>query len=783
MFMKHTIFFLIIILLLIPFVHISGQTNNALYMSTYFKYATVENINVSGFSGLTIEGWCKMDQYMPFGDATGNPVFVKEPTFSNPYYNYGFILMVLNEQHYQGHYRRLAFGLNFGTNGETHIGLHSTGEVPLNEWHHLAGTWDGTNMKVYIDGILDGTYDVSTLGAVYDPVSAMHFGARLLGNQYAFQFGDIDDARIWNYARSESEIRESMYKELTGSEAGLYACYKFNETSGQILTDSGTNGLDGYLGATSGSDVYDATRVSSTAPIPYNTVQDGLWEDDATWAEGQSAPFSDWARAAVVHAISINSDIVVESLTVEPGGSCTINAEKSLTVNGELINDAGNAGLIIKSDATGTGSLIEHNGVSATVERYVTDSCWHYISAPVDDPLAGVFTGMYLKRWDESSGTWIEITDENEVLGTDMAGYALWTYNTDTAVFTGALNAGSKTLNVTHQGPTDDLIDDGFNFAGNPYPSSIDWNANDGSGWTRTAGNVYNTLWIWNPGYGNYGVYIKDAVIGTNDVDNIIPPHQGFFVYCSQPNGYISVNDSARIHGSKDIYKSGDQPNPLLKLKVKGSYGSDETILNLQPEALANYENQTDALKMRGYETAPQFYTLSKDNRELSINSFHESEDYRVIPLCFRAGMPGEYLMTAGTFSGFGPKDNLILEDVKENIFTKIEGENMAYCFSSDPNDQPGRFLLHFNGWMNVPESDRWLNGISIYSYGQDVYIKSQAGLNGTVRIYGLSGKALVAEKLNTDGFKKINLSGNNGIILVKIITSQGTMNGKVYIR
>jgi hypothetical protein len=781
--MKYKILAFIINLGLIPFGHITGQTNGALYMSTYYKYASVENINVSGFSGLTIEGWCNMDQYMPFGDATGNPIFVKEATFSSPYYNYGFILMVLNEQHYQGHDRRLAFGLNFGTNGETHIGLHSNSEVPLNEWHHLAGTWDGVNMKVYIDGVLDGTYDVSSLGAIYDPDSVMHFGARMLGNQYAFQFGDIDDARIWNYARTESEIRESMYKELSGAETGLYACYKFNETSGQILTDSGINGLDGYLGATSGGDVYDAARVSSTAPIPYYTVQNGSWEDAATWAAGQSAPFSNWARAAVVHTVNINSDVMVEGLTVEPGGSCAINPGKSLTVNGDLINDAGNSGIFIKSDATGTGSLIEHNGVSATVERYLTDSCWHYISAPVDDPLAGVFLGMYLKTWDEPAGTWIDITDENEVLATDMAGYALWTYHTDTAVFTGVLNAGSKTLNVTHQGTATDTIDDGYNFAGNPYPSSLDWNADDGSGWTRTAGNVYNTLWIWNPAFGNYGVYIKDAVTGTNDVDNIIPPHQGFFVFCSQLNGYISVNDSARIHGSKDIYKSGDQAYSLLKLKVVGGYGSDETILSIQPEASASYESQTDALKMRGYETAPQFYTLSKDNRELSINSFPESEDYRVIPLCLGVGMPGEYMMTVSTFSGFDPSDNIFLEDLKENVFTKIEDENMSYSFSSDPLDQPGRFLLHFTGGMNVPEPQTGLTSLNVYSFGHDIFIKSEKGLSGTVRIFDITGRELKADKLYNEFLIKLNLTGQTGHMIVNIVADQGVINRKVYLR
>jgi hypothetical protein len=777
----HREFLMILAFILFLIVPATGQSNYGLHMSTYFKYATVENIDASDFTGLTIEGWINIDQYMPFGDATGNPIFVKEPTFSSPYYNYGFILMVLNEQHYQGHYRRLAFGLNFGEYGDTHIGLHSDHEVPLHEWHHLAGTWDGSNMKVYIDGVLDGTYDVSALGPFYDPASLMHFGARLMGNQYAFHFGDIDDARIWDYARSESEIRETMYKEITGSEPGLYACYQFNETSGQTLTDLGPNGLDGYLGSTSGSDYYDADRVSSTAPIPYYSVQNGNWNDASTWAGGQLAPATDWAIAALYHEVTLGSDVTVEDLTIETGGVCIVNPLISLTVPGTLTNNAGYPGLIIKSDATGTGSLIEYSGADATAERYFTDSCWHYVSSPVDDPTAAVFLGMYLKRWNEPAGTWNYIMDENEVLATDMEGYALWTYNAGTAVFTGPLNTGPKTLTVTHQGPIEDNIDDGYNFAGNPYPSSLDWNVDDGNGWTRTAGNVYNTLWIWNPQYGNYGVYIKDFLMGTNDVDNIIPPHQGFFVYCSQPEGYISVDDGARIHSSEEILKSAEQSFPAMKLKVEGASGSDEILLNLQPGTSSGFDPQTDALKIKGNAGAPQLFTLSTGKDELTINTFPQTEEYRVIPLCFEPGQTGSFTLSSALFSGFEPGTEIVVEDLQNGKFTSVEDETELYSFTSVPGDEALRFLIHLDGQPAVPPAGE-SNEVSVYSFGQDVYIKSPATLDGSVTVYDPSGRELMAATLSHDLMKKIHIAGYFGVAAVRVVTQQGLTHKKVFI-
>lgn len=756
----------------------SGQTNRGLYMSTYFKYATVPEVNVSGFTGLTIEGWCNIDQYMPFGNATGNPVCVKEPTFSSPYYNYGFILMVLNEQHYQGHNRRLAFGLNFGANGETHIGLHSDHEVPLHEWHHLAGTWDGSQMKVYIDGVLDGTYDVSTLGPIYDPVSLMHFGARLLGNQYAFHFGYIDDFRIWDYARSESEIRETMYREITGSETGLYSYHPLNESSGQIISDSGPNALHGYLGSTTETDINDAALVSSTAPVPYYSVKNGSWHADSTWAIGQSAPEAAWARVSINHEVTIENDVTAEDITIG-AGSCIIGSAADLTVQGMLTNNAGFSGIILKSDTSGTASLIEYSGAEATCERYVTDSCWHYVSAPVDDPLAGVFYGMYLKTWDEPAGTWNYITNENEVLSTDMAGYALWSYTAGTVTFTGALNAGERVLNVTHTGPETDPVDDGFNFAGNPYPSALDWNADDGNGWTRTDGNVYNTLWIWNPLAGNYGVYIKDALFGTNDVDHIIPANQGFFVYCSQPSGFIAVNDSARIHDLKDLYKATGNSSPALRLSVTGTTGSDEIILMPEHGASPAFDPRNDALKIRGNPTSPQLFTLSSDKKELVINAFSITEDYPAIPMGFAAGISGSFRLSAEMFPGFGTDTEIVIRDLKEDAFFAVNATGDAYEFTDEAGDHAARFLIYTNGY---PGETDYSSGIRIYSWGNEIRIRSGSAMVGTVCVYDVAGRELISASLNHVEQYRLGLSGHAGLVVVRVNDSGGFATEKVWI-
>jgi hypothetical protein len=47
----------------------------------------------------------------------------------------------------------------------------------------------------------------------------------------------IDEFRIWNIARNETEIRSTMCTKLNGSETGLFAYYRFDNSSGATVID------------------------------------------------------------------------------------------------------------------------------------------------------------------------------------------------------------------------------------------------------------------------------------------------------------------------------------------------------------------------------------------------------------------------------------------------------------------------------------------------------------------------------------------------------------------
>ena len=95
----------------------------------------------------------------------------------------------------------------------------------LNAWHHLAATYDGATMKLYIDGVLAAS--AAQTGAI-----ATNTNPLTLGNQagYSEYFGgSADEFRLWNVARTQTEIQNNMNKELDISQPGLVSYYHANQ--------------------------------------------------------------------------------------------------------------------------------------------------------------------------------------------------------------------------------------------------------------------------------------------------------------------------------------------------------------------------------------------------------------------------------------------------------------------------------------------------------------------------------------------------------------------------
>lgn len=93
-------------------------------------------------------------------------------------------------------------------NGSTMTSLFSDTSIIPDVWTHVVGTWDGSTMKIYVNGVLQG--QKSFAGPIRAGTEPLVFGRRKTGSstyQAGYNFnGTIDSPRIYNRALSQGEI-------------------------------------------------------------------------------------------------------------------------------------------------------------------------------------------------------------------------------------------------------------------------------------------------------------------------------------------------------------------------------------------------------------------------------------------------------------------------------------------------------------------------------------------------------------------------------------------------
>lgn len=605
----------------------------------------------------------------------------------------------------------------------TGYAISSAGAIELNKWTHLAGTYDGANVKLYINGKLTVTtaYTQSIPAQDMPLIIGNHGDINNLTRPF---IGQIDEVRIWNITRTEAEIKANMYKEI-GTDEHLKAYYKMSDGSGTSLIDNSGNSNTGTL--TNGP-----TWVSSTAPLPYYTVNDGSWATDATWASGQNVPANDWASAKINNAVTMGSGVgkTVNDLSVGAGASLTVESGGSLITNGTITN----------------------NG-TINIKREMADGRWHLVSAPVENATAEPFTGKYLQSWSEPTHSYSQITETNTPLAS-TTGYLLWgnppgkTSNT-TYTFSGTPLTGnqSKSLTYTDNGS----VNKGANLVGNPYPSSIDWDLLRG-----TYGAVY---------YLNNGSYVSWNDGGSGS--RYIPPMQGFFVV-TLANGTLSLTNAHRTHtGATGFYKQSTASDMVVLETVSPEGYSDKLYLRFNQEAQPGFELPRDAWKLPSFaEGVSQLWSVDPDGGRLSIDVRPATE---TIPVGFSNTASGTYSIGIALW---GNQPALYLEDTQTGTLHNFA--NGAYHFNYTLTDNPNRFKLLF-GAIGTPETTKapirqWITGNTLYISAPEL-----TGQEAVVTVYSLTGQALQRHQITFAEITSLELQSTPGTVVVETKSVDGS--------
>lgn len=486
---------------------------------------------------------------------------------------------------------------------------------------------------------------------------------------------------------------------------------------------------------------------------------------------------------------------VSSSLTINTDTKFEIAPGKQLSATGTITNNAGTAGFVLQSDASGTAALIHNtNSVPATVQRYISGDAeaWHFLSSPVSaQAISGSWTptgtygngsGYDLYLWNEPTFCWIYQLNTTTVVnwntvhpGTDfMVGrgylYSVQALN-PTKAFVGNLNNGVVNYGLTI-GSTD-LSLKGFSLVGNPYPSSIDWQAT--LGWTRT--DLVNSaggydMWVWNPTANNYGVCNSATGIVTNGVSRYIAPMQGFFVQAVNAGNLGMDNDVRVLDGANNWFKHEyiDSQNLSLSVKSEDGYGSDEIQLSF-----GYTENQNGTKKLfSNTVSAPSLY-MGDEGNYLSVRYLSNTEENSAIPIQFTAGMNGDYSIKGS----FDPSifDTVVLQDRKTGAIQDLIATN-TYHFQSSTTDAANRFVLHFKQRANYSNNEF---PAIIYTDGTQLIVDlSLIEKDADLSVYNIMGELIMKDKLKGKVLHKLNLDAQLQILIVSVKNPDGSLSQKI---
>jgi len=120
------------------------------------------------------------------------------------------------------------FYLRLASASNTAQGYWAQYTPPLKQWIHLACTMDGQTVTLFVNGQQLKQY-VDTLKTWYGSSGlTLGMGYHSTFGGYSFFHGMMDEIRIWNYARSASQIQQSMMTKLSGTESGLVGYWNFD---------------------------------------------------------------------------------------------------------------------------------------------------------------------------------------------------------------------------------------------------------------------------------------------------------------------------------------------------------------------------------------------------------------------------------------------------------------------------------------------------------------------------------------------------------------------------
>ncbi len=348
----------------------------SVYFDGAVDYIDVEDNLDLDPSGFTISAWIKRDA----ADSGVKSILSKR----NTSFTSGYDLRIRDDNRIQIIWKN---GSDQNLTGST--------TIPDDEWHHVAVIYDGSQIYIYIDGVLDRNQAKTAPVATTNSFLIAAAGKGTITQHFR---GNIDEVRVWNTALTEDQLRFVMNQEIEDNAgqvmgtqlptsitkhdinavpwsdlAGYYPMSVYTYTN----TDDASG--NGNQGALRNLDTVDR----QTAPLPYVSTQNGDWDTNSTWTNG-NIQYMPGTASIVNPSITIDWNIVRTSHNVTmdnsslPAGNnenrnvlgLYVDANE-LTLNGDNATNTGN-GLTVSHYLSLTGK-IDLEGESQLIQTEDSD--------------------------------------------------------------------------------------------------------------------------------------------------------------------------------------------------------------------------------------------------------------------------------------------------------------------------------------------------------------------------------------------------------------------------
>lgn len=206
---------------------------------------------------------------------------------------------------------------------ETFMGWPQTvgfGLLGDGNWHHIAVTYDGTDARIYVDGVFETVHNYTVFGP--SGTGTSYLGANGNLTQFIGAGTVIDEFRVWNGARSGTEIAASM-NVVNLIDPNIRAYYGFDGVNGSIVSDLSGNGNSGTL---------------------MNTIPSALVPNTNLGGLGCSLEMQ------TIVSVSLNSN--------STGTDIQSECESYTWIDGNTYNSSNNMATFMETNAAGCDSLV-----------------------------------------------------------------------------------------------------------------------------------------------------------------------------------------------------------------------------------------------------------------------------------------------------------------------------------------------------------------------------------------------------------------------------------------